>query len=318
MVLTYRNGVSIGQIIIYTYCLAVAIFLALRHGFRRNAGWMYLIIFCLARIIGPAMELATINDPTNTDLYTGYAILNNVALSPLMLAALGLLGRLLENIRETHNTRLHPAILRIVQLIIVVGLILGIVGGLDASDAYVKALHAGSTAAYRPETLNKVGTALFILAYVALTSFTIAISFSTPHAQAGEKRLLYAVAFALPFLLVRLVYSCFSTFTQNPKFNLLAGNETVLLCMAYLMELPVVITFEIIGLTLKKVTYVERQTASHQTSSSNSSQPLQKKGKGDMALNLAKKTIIGRIVMAFVPSEKHDVEMQSKDYPMAK
>ncbi|KAH7419305.1 hypothetical protein BKA64DRAFT_13382 [Cadophora sp. MPI-SDFR-AT-0126] len=315
MALTYRDGVSIGLIIMYTLGLVVAIFLALRHGFRRNAGWMYLIIFCLARIIGPAMELATINDPTNTDLYTGYAILNNVALSPLMLAAMGLLGRLLENIRETHNSKLHPAILRIVQLVIVVGLILGIVGGVDASDAYVKALDAGSTAAYRPGTLNKVGTALFFIAYVALTGFTIAISFSTPHAKDGEKQLLYAVAFALPFLLVRLVYSCFSTFSHDQRFNLLAGDETVLLCMAYLMEVPVVIAFEVTGLTLRKVVKAERrQATTRQMNSSESSQPLQRNGMGDKALNIAKKTIIGRIVMALVPSENHDVEMQNQEH----
>ena len=206
------------------------------------------------------MELATINDPTNTDLYTGYAILNNVALSPLMLAAMGLLGRLLEDIRETHDTKLHPMILRVVQLVILVGLILGIVGGVDAADAYIKALGAGSTAAYTPGSLNKAGTALFVIAYVALAAFTIAISFQTPYAQAGEKRLLYAVAFALPFLLVRLVYSCFSTFSHNLKFNLLAGDETVLLCMAYLMELPVVIVFEVTGLSLRKVVKVPRPT----------------------------------------------------------
>jgi hypothetical protein len=229
-----------------------------------------------------------------------------------------LLGRLLENIRETHNSRLHPAILRIVQLVILVGLILGIVGGVDASDAYIKALDAGSTAAYRPGTLNKVGTALFVIAYVALAVFAIAISFSTPHAKDGEKRLLYAVAFALPFLLIRLVYSCFSTFSHNPKFNLLAGDETVLLCMAYLMEIPVVIAFEVTGLTLRKVVKVERQTATRQMNSSDSSQPLQKKGMGDMALNIAKKTIIGRVVMAFVPSEKYDLEMQNQEEHMAK
>jgi len=318
MALSYRNGVSIGQIVVYTWALAVAIFLAARHGFRRNAGWMYLIIFCLARIIGPAMELATINDPTNTDLYTGYAILNNVALSPLMLAAMGLLGRLLEDIRETHDTKLHPMILRVVQLVILVGLILGIVGGVDAADAYIKALGAGSTAAYTPGSLNKAGTALFVIAYVALAAFTIAISFQTPYAQAGEKRLLYAVAFALPFLLVRLVYSCFSTFSHNLKFNLLAGDETVLLCMAYLMELPVVIVFEVTGLSLRKVVKVERQTGTRQMNSSDSSQPMQKKGKGDMVLKIAKKTIIGRIVMAFVPSEKHDLEMQSHEEHMTK
>ncbi|KAH6724202.1 hypothetical protein BKA61DRAFT_462767 [Leptodontidium sp. MPI-SDFR-AT-0119] len=318
MTLTYRNGVSIGELIVYTLAIAVAIFLVLRHGFRKNAGWIYLVIFCLARIIGPAMQLATISDPTNTSLYTGYAILNNVALSPLMLAAMGLLGRLLDSIHQTHDNKLHPAILKIVQLVILVGLILGIVGGINASDDYIKALKAGSTAGYRPGALNKVGTALFVVSYAAIVAFTIAISFSTPHAQPGEKRLLYAVAISLPFLLIRLIYSCISTFTHDPKFNLLTGDQTVLLCMAYLMEICVVLSFEVIGLSLKKVVEVDRPAARRQVNSSDSSVPLQTKGKGNMALNIAKKTIIGRIIMAFIPSEKHDVEMQNQERYIAK
>ncbi|KAL2075582.1 hypothetical protein VTL71DRAFT_525 [Oculimacula yallundae] len=310
MTLTYRNGVSIAEIIVYTWAIAIAIFLVLRHGFRKNAGWIYLVIFCLARIIGPAMQLATISNPTSTSLYTGYAILNNVALSPLMLATMGLLGRLLDSIHETYNTKLHPATLKIVHLIILVGLILGIVGGINASDSYIKEMQAGGAAAYRPGSLSKAGAALFVISYAAIVASTIIISFSTPHAQAGEKRILYAVAVALPFLLIRLIYSCISTFSHNTKFNLLTGDETVLLCMAYLMEICVVITFEGMGLTLRKVVAVERPAGTRQVNGSDSSEPLQKK-KGNMALNIAKKTIIGRIVMALIPSEKHDVEMQN-------
>ncbi|CZS99354.1 hypothetical protein WAI453_008207 [Rhynchosporium graminicola] len=303
MTLSYRNGVSIGEIIVYTWAIAVAIFLVMRHGFRKNSGWIYLVIFCLARIIGSAMQLAIISKPTSTSLYTGYAILNNVGLSPLMFAAMGLLDRLLDTIHETHNTRIHPGITKIVHLIILIGLILGIVGGINASNAYTKALNAGAVGAYRPGSLSKAGSALFILSYAAVASLTIVISFYTPHAQSGEKRLLYAVAVALPFLLIRLIYSCISTFSHDKRFNLLTGDETVLLFMAYLMEICVVIAFEITGLTLRKVV-VKYPVATRQTNSSNSSHPLQSKGKGNVGLNIAKKTIIGRIVMAFIPSEK--------------
>ncbi|KAH7342720.1 hypothetical protein BKA65DRAFT_478593 [Rhexocercosporidium sp. MPI-PUGE-AT-0058] len=317
MTLTYRNGVSIGELVVYTLAIAVAIFLVLRHGFRKSAGWIFLVLFCLARIIGPAMQLATISNPTSTSLYTGYAILNNVGLSPLMLAGLGLLGRLLDSIHITHDTKIHPTILKIVHLVILVGLILGIVGGINASDDYTKALKAGTMATYRPGSLSKVGTALFIASYAAIVAFTIAISFSTPHAQSGEKRILYAVTIALPFLLIRLIYSSISTFSHDPRFNLLTGDQTLLLCMAYLMEICVVLSFEIMGLTLRKVE-VQRPAATRQTNSSDSSAPLQKRGKGNMALNIAKKTIIGRIVMALIPSEKHDLEMQNQESYIAK
>jgi hypothetical protein len=57
---TYRNGVgvSIAEIVFYVPSLCIAGLLAFRHGLGRNAGWLFLIIFCLARIIGPAIQLA--------------------------------------------------------------------------------------------------------------------------------------------------------------------------------------------------------------------------------------------------------------------
>jgi hypothetical protein len=45
-----------------------------------------------------------------------------------------------------------------------------------------------------------------------------------------------AVVLAIPFLLVRLVYSIFSTFTHNKSFNLLSGSVTILLCTALIEE----------------------------------------------------------------------------------
>lgn len=320
MTLTYRNGVSIGEIAIYSIGLPIAVLLSIRHGFGRSSGWFFLIIFCLARIIGPAMQLATINAPTNTSLYTGYAILNNVGLSPLLLAALGFLSRLLDSIHRRHNTMLSTHILKGVEIIIIVGLILGIVGGINASDAYTKSLNAGVTnAPYHPGTLSKVGTALFIVSYVATVIFTIVISFSVPHAEAGEKRLFYAVAIALPLLLIRLIYSCLSTFSTNVNFNLLKGNTTALLCMALLEELVVVAVFETMGLSLKKLPKEAHVEATQQkVSSAGSAEPLNEQPREEkqenLALRIAKKTIIGHVIMAFVPkSQPRDVEMQDQD-----
>jgi hypothetical protein len=118
---------------------------------------MFLIVFCLARIIGPAMQLAEIKSPQDAALYEGSAILNNVGFSPLTLAALGLLSRLLDSINKSHNTLVKPNMLRIIELLVLVGLILGIVGGVDAASAYEKTLK------YTPGSLNKAGTALMIV-----------------------------------------------------------------------------------------------------------------------------------------------------------
>jgi len=75
------------------------------------------------------MQLATINSPTNAGLYEGSAILNNIGLSPLTLAALGLLSRLITSINKSTHSFVKQYWLRVIELIVVVGLVLGIVGG---------------------------------------------------------------------------------------------------------------------------------------------------------------------------------------------
>jgi len=310
MTITYHNGVSITEIVVYVPCLLIAILVSIRHGFGRNSGFIFLIVFCLARIIGPCMQLATISQPKNTSLYTGSAILQNVGFSPLELASLGLLSRALENINKSHRTLINTSMLKFVELIILAGLILGIVGGVNASDDFIK------TGVYQPGSLNKAGTALLIVSYVAIIIATVITFFSISHAEAGEKRLIVAVAAALPFLLVRLVYSIFSTFTHNTNFNLLKGNITILLCVALIEEFVVIIIYESVGLTLHKVASVEHVKGYVVAGSEDPETPTQRRrGVGNMALRILKATMVGRIITSIFSSRKdRDVEMQQQTH----
>ncbi|KAG4031028.1 hypothetical protein MFRU_010g01540 [Monilinia fructicola] len=319
MAIGYRNCVGIGEVIVYIPSLFLSIFLAFRHGFGRSSGWYFLIIFCLARIIGPCMSLAAISSPS-VSLYTGALILQNVGLSPLILATLGLLSRVLESINRNTCTFIQPRALKLIEVLTLVGLILGIVGGINASDAYT------TTGKWIPGTESKVSNMLFIVAYVALLSITILTSVSISHAENGEKRILAAIAMALPFLLVRLLYSILSTFVaHSTEFNSFSGSVTILLCVALLEELVIVVIYLGIGVTLKvqpkdRAVQGELQQVSQ---ISDSQKPLnqqhqqgqtqrsgQRSGSGNLLLRIAKKTIIGRLVMAFVPEKDEDVEMQ--------
>lgn len=93
MGVTYRHGISILQVIVYFPCLFTAAFLVFRHGLRTNSGFLFLVLFALARIIGACCDLATISDPTSTGLFTASAICSSIGLSPLMLSCTGLLSR---------------------------------------------------------------------------------------------------------------------------------------------------------------------------------------------------------------------------------
>jgi hypothetical protein len=318
MTLDYRNGVSIAEIAVYVPCLAIAILLCVRHGFARSSGWYFLIIFALARIIGPAMQLATISNPTDLSLYEGSAILNNVGFSPLMLAALGLLSRLLDSINKSHNTFVKPKMLKLIETLVLVGLILGIIGGIHAANSFA------TSGKFQPGSLNKAGTSLMIVAWICLVISTALTSFSISHAEHGERRLLMAVALSIPFLLVRLIYSIFSTFTRNKSFNLLNGNPTILLCVSLIEEFIIVLIFEGTGLTLKKLVREEHvegarvMPGSGHSSSQQQGQHQQRSGTENKVLRVLQHTIIGRIVMLFIPSRENEVQLQHEQHYVQK
>jgi len=306
MAITHHNAVSIAELVVYVPCLITSIFLAIRHGFGKSAGWYFLIVFCLARTIGPAMQLATISNPTNTSLYTGYTILQSVGLSPLLLATLGLLGRLLNSINRSHTALVNHRVLKFIELLLLVALILAIVGGVNASE---NAVDNGGV--YKAPTISKAGSALFIVSYVAIVVFTILISFSVRHAEGGEKRILLAVIMSLPLLLIRLIYSVISTFSHSKLFSPFNGSIVILLCVALIEEFIVVVLYEATGLTLNKISepvegvgQIEAQDSHQDAESRDSAQhtrPMMKQE--NIALKIAKKTLIGKIILPSGPQE---------------
>ena len=127
------------------------------------------------------------------------------------------------------------------------GIILSIIGGVQSGNDY------STTHRYLPQTLTKVGLALFIASFAAILAITVILSSSISHAEPGEKRVLLAVALSLPLLLVRLIYGSVYIFGNASDFNSLSGSVTILLCMALFEEIGIVLIYEGVGLTLRKV-----------------------------------------------------------------
>jgi len=299
MTINYRDGIAIGELVVYFPALAIAVLLAIRHGFGRSSGWFFLIVFTLVRIVGACFQLATINDPTNISLYTGVAILENVGLSPLELTSLGLLSRVISSINKSHSTFIQHYHMKLIQIVVSVALILSIIGGINASKDLT------SKGTYTPQSLSQAAMGLFIASYVLIVATTIILSFSLPHAEHGEKRLLVAIAISLPFILVRLVYGSISIFANTSDFNSVSGNVTIYLCMALIMELCVVITYETVGLALRKLESVPTGNVaadgSYVQGPSKASQ---------FARTLGRRTIIGRLITSAAGNRDGDVEMQ--------
>jgi hypothetical protein len=253
--LTLLNKISIAQLVIYTPSLIIAIILSIRHGYTRSSGWIYLTIFSLARILGAALQLATIAHPTDIGLLVGATTLQSIGLSPLILCMLGLLSRVLDSIRRSKDTLITPKHIRLVQVLVIVGLILGVVGGSMMGDVITAAIENGSTD-YDVPVETKAGLGLMIAGFGILVVASAMSCLQIRAAEEGEKRLLLAIGLAMPFVLVRLVFAGMATFGDDRDFRGFLGTARYpdyLLGMAVVMEMAAVGVLEGIGLTLRKV-----------------------------------------------------------------
>jgi hypothetical protein len=68
-----------------------------------------------------------------------------------------------------------------------------------------------------------------------------------------ERRVPIAIITALPFVLVRLVYSACSVFLHDHLFNIVTGNVVVLVVMAVLEEFVVVVIYIALGFVVDKL-----------------------------------------------------------------
>lgn len=77
------NPLSAAECALYAVLFIPVVFLAARHGLHGLLGWIFLALFCTLRIIGGGMA---VHDSSPTA-----SIISNVGLSPMLLAAAGIL-----------------------------------------------------------------------------------------------------------------------------------------------------------------------------------------------------------------------------------
>jgi len=245
MALSEHNNISIAQIVLYVPALAIGVFLCLRHGFGKAAGWLFLVVFSLARVLGASLQLATIADPGNLSLYFGALTLQNIGISPLCAMLLAMINRVLEGIHQARSAIINPQVLRLGQLVVLVGLILSAIGGSDSGTDYA------NTGVYNISSLTQAGLGLTIAGYALLLVTTAVVGLHVSEVEDGEKRLVLAIVLSLPFLFVRILYSAIGIFGKNPAFSQFGGNINILLGMAVIEEIIIIFIIEAVGVTLR-------------------------------------------------------------------
>ena len=243
MTLPTGSRLAIAELVFYLPALVLSILVNLRHGFRRENGWFYLVLLAVIRLVGNSMEIAA-NSENSVNLFVGAAVLNGVGLSPLLLAMAAMLKRVNKDLLSEPLSR----ILNLVRIPILVALILTAYGG---SQLY------GEASPSQYQTGQNIARAGIIILLVAFGLLVLITAFSFSHLRqirSGESVMLYAVALSTPFILVRLIYSaCVYFDTQSKTFNLLGGNIWVRAFMTVLEEWIAVMLYIAAGLMAPKI-----------------------------------------------------------------
>jgi hypothetical protein len=268
-----REAIAIVELIVYIPAFLTTLAVLFKHGFQKQLGWIYLLIFTIVRIAGAVFEVLHNSNKSNST-YTEWAlILQSVGISPLLLASFGLLKRVID-FTSTHvrsqggnfmaslgarggliaklaakasaDSR-RSRVIQLLQLPCTIALILCIEGGtaVASSNPTPSDIKSGKTD-------TKWGIGIFVVLYLILVILTLYSMFEVNKTARGEKRILIAVVIALPLIGSRVLYSILDTFHTNHTFNLENGNAIVQLFMATIEEAMVVVLYAVVGLTVHK------------------------------------------------------------------
>ncbi|EDR15717.1 uncharacterized protein LACBIDRAFT_300942 [Laccaria bicolor S238N-H82] len=233
-----RGIISAVEIVFYTPIALLTVYLVYRYAFRRDAGWLFLSIFSMARIAGGALLVAAESQPTKISLFSAAYIMDPAALTMLLLSTLGFLGMVGQHTySEQHRVTL---IFRFFGLLGLISLALSIAGGVLST----KSAHP-STAL----TLRRAGVCILAGLYVFLFLAHLGSWGYRWYMRTYRRNLLFGITVALPFMGVRMAYAVMAAWSSsdldgkhlssNPtlaKMNPVTGDWVLYLVLSVIME----------------------------------------------------------------------------------
>ncbi|KAJ5256727.1 hypothetical protein N7478_012831 [Penicillium angulare] len=226
------EGLELAQIVFYATAFIPAFFCFAKHGKHGLAGWLYVMAMCGLRLVGNGMayhSLSTTGKPNPTA-----QIISGIGLSPILLAALGILHEANYSIQQRLPAILQGAGLLVPHLTILAGIAL-------------------SAASKGKSSLLEAGMGVLALGWLMIVVFT-AISLRSDSNRRRidhEKKLLFAVTVALPLLGIRVIYS-FAVAFADGRVN--GGSLAVQAIFGTIPEFLVMIIYISAGIVTRNLT----------------------------------------------------------------
>lgn len=258
---------NIIEIAFFVPALPLSIYVCYKHGFKREAGWLLLTILSVIRIVGAACGIAASKNGDQT-LIEISLIMSSVGSATLVAAFTGITNRVAEG---SKGSPLSTQQRKLLQIIGIVAIILGIVGGTKIADTDPSTRSTG-------QTYLKVAVIMILIQYLATC---IVLGFSAMnfrHILDVDRKLFFCVVLAAPFLFVRVIYSILAAFNSNSStFSLLSTTivaVAVRACLGIAMEVVTVYLFILAGIVSPKMITGHRSSEVE----SSTQQPTQLKG----------------------------------------
>ena len=250
------------ELAFYAPAFLLSVYICIKQGsFSRNAGWFFMVLISVLRIIGASTILYMVTQHDNSaGLQETAAVTSAVGTAPLLLALLGFLQRINESLE---NRSLPKIIFRPISIFSLIALILAIVGGVETAQGNASDYNTG-------RILLKVTSILFLAVWICLAAISILLFTKKSSIPSSESKLMLAGILVLPFLLVRVIYTIAVSFSSSGSiFAYPTPSVVVQATMMFAMEACALCLYIWAGLLTPKQERsvaekdVERQGARH-------------------------------------------------------
>ncbi|KAJ7225898.1 hypothetical protein GGX14DRAFT_641729 [Mycena pura] len=251
-----RGIIAAAQLGAYIPIAVLSAYLTVRYALRRDAGWLFMLVFSLTRITGGALIVAgeTTKNP-KPDMFIAAYIMFHAGLAVLMLSTIGFLGLAGQH---TYSEYLHTTRIA-VAVFVVIAMGLAIAGGILGTHVAPKMGHTG-------DILRKTAAALYGALYLALLFVHVRCWSDRYEMRSYRRSLLAGVLFALPVLGARVAYEILAAWSSSDLFGLEPSHNPTLAMFQpitgrsiYYMILGIVCEFVVAALYMLSSTLFSRR-----------------------------------------------------------
>lgn len=218
MSLNDKGKMAAAELGFYAPIAGLSGYLVFRYALRRDAGWLFLTLFSMAKMAHGALIVAGQLKP-DMDALTAAYILEPSALSLLLIATIGFLG-----MAGQHTYSEMPrvtTIFRIFALLTFVGLGLSIAGGILGSTVSPNTGNVGSI-------LRKAAACIYGGVYILLVMAYFGTFSYRWHLRSYRRNLLWGIGIALPFLGARVAYGIMVAWSSSDIYGRTVPSNTTL------------------------------------------------------------------------------------------